>query len=127
MNCRTDLSQNSFLPFSIEEYNNLDPDIRKLGSHAIFRKKLLTFIRPSEKSIYNIYDPQGSKLLNRLRLGFTDFRERNFRHSFADTVNPLCLCALETEKAQIIFFYVAKIMYHFAQPLWMNYVVLIKE
>ena len=68
--CWTDLFQNSFLPFSINEWNKLDPDIRNLDSHEMFRKKLLNFIRSSEKSICNIYDPQGSKLLNRLRLGF---------------------------------------------------------
>ena len=69
----------------------------------MFRKKLLTFIRPSEKSIYNIYDPQGSKLLNRPTLGFSYLREHNFRHNFADTVNPLCSCALETESTDHFF------------------------
>ena len=64
--CKTDLFRNSFLPFSINEWNKLDPDIRNLESHPMFRKKLLTFIRPFEKSVYIIYDPQGSKLLNRL-------------------------------------------------------------
>ena len=55
--CRTDLFRNSFLPFSINEWNKLDPNIRNLDYHAMFRKKLLTFVRPSAKSIYNIYDP----------------------------------------------------------------------
>ena len=35
----------------------------------MFRKKLLTFIRPLEKKyiyIYGIYDPRGVRLLNRL-------------------------------------------------------------
>ena len=101
--CRTDLFRNSFLPFSINEWNKLDPDIRNLDSHEMFRKKLLNFIRPSEKSIFNIYDPQGSKLLNRLRLGFSHLREHKFRHNFADTVNPLCSCALETESTDHFF------------------------
>ena len=59
--CRTDLFRNSFLPFSINEWNKLDPDIRNLDFHAMFRKKLLNFIRLSEKSIYNIYDQQDSQ------------------------------------------------------------------
>ena len=101
--CRTDLFRNSFLPFSINEWNKLDPDIKNLDSHEMFRKKLLNFIRPSEKSIFNIYDPQGSKLLNRLRLGFSHLREHKFRHNFADTVNPLCSCALETESTDHFF------------------------
>ena len=69
----------------------------------MFCKNLLTFIRPSEKSIYNIYGPQGSKLLNRLRLGFSHLHEHKFRHNFADTVNPLCPCALETESTEYFF------------------------
>ena len=57
-----------------------------------------------------------SKILSRLRLGFSHLRERKFRHNFADTVNPLCSCAIETESTDH-FFCAAKIMYHFAQPL----------
>ena len=71
LQCRTDLFQSYFLPFSINEWSKLDPDIKTLDSHDMFHKKLLTFIKPSEKSIGNIYDPQRSKLFNRLRLGFS--------------------------------------------------------
>ena len=81
----------------------MDTDIENLDSHVKFRKKLLNFIRPSEKSIFNIYDPQRSKLLNRIRLGFSHLREHKFRHNFADTVNPLCSCALETESTDHFF------------------------
>ena len=87
--CNTNLFRNSFLPFSINRWNKLDPDIRNLDSHAIFRKKLLTFLKCLEKIIYNMYAPQGPKLLNRLRLGFSHLRERKFRHNFAD---PLGSC-----------------------------------
>ena len=114
--CRTDQFRNSFLPFSIIEWNKLGPDTRNLDFHAMFRKKLSTSIRLSEKSFYNIYGPQGSKLLNRLRPGFSNLRKRKFRYNFADTVNPLCSFALEAESRDH-FFYAAKIMYHFAQPL----------
>ena len=101
--CKTDLFRNSFLPFSMNEWNKLDPDYRNLDSHEMFRKKLLNFIKPSEKSIFNIYDPQGSKLLNRLRLGFSHLREHKFRHNFADTVNSLCSCALAAESTDHFF------------------------
>ena len=72
---RTDLYRNSFLPFSINEWNRLDPDIRNLDSQTLFHKKRLAFLRPSARSIYNIYDPQGSKLLSRLRLDFSHLRK----------------------------------------------------
>ena len=100
---RTNLFRNSFLPFSINELNKVDPDIRNLDSHEMFRKKLLNFIRPSEKSILNMYNPQGSKILKRLRLGLSHLHEHKFRHNFADTVNPLCSCALETESTDHFF------------------------
>ena len=110
---------NSFLIFSINEWNKLDPDIRNLDSHAMFRKKLLTFIRPSEKSAYNIYHPKRSKILNRMRLGFSLLREQKFRHNFADIVNPLCSCPLEAESTDHFFLRWQNFV-SFAKPLWIN-------
>ena len=69
----------------------------------MFRKKLLTFIRPLENDKYRIYDPLGVRLLNRLRLGFSHLREHKFRHNFADALNPLCSCCLETEDIEHYF------------------------
>ena len=103
LSCRTTLFQNSFLPFVITEWNKLDSDIRNIDSHAILRKKLLTFIRPLEKDTYGIYDPLGVKLLNTLRLGFCHLREHEFRHNFVDTLNPLSSCSLKTEDKEHYF------------------------
>ena len=72
-------------------------------SYEMFRKKLLAFIRPVGNSMYGIYGPFGVKLINRLRLGFSHLREHKFRHNFADTVNPLCSCTLETENTEHFF------------------------
>ena len=69
----------------------------------MFRKKLLAFIRPLGNDTYGIYDPLGIRLLNRLRLGFSHLREHKFRHNFADTLNPLCSCSLETEDTEHYF------------------------
>ena len=76
--CGADLFRNSFLPFSINEWNKLDPDSGTLDSYPMFCKMLLTFTRPSAKSICNIYDSQGPKLFNRLRLGFSHLRKHKF-------------------------------------------------
>ena len=43
------------------------------------------------------------RLLNRLRLGFSHFSEHKFRHNFADTLNLLCSCSLETEDTENYF------------------------
>ena len=91
------------LPFIITEWNKLDTDIKNTDSHAVFRKNLLTFIRPLENDTYGIYDPVGVRLLNRLRLGFSHLREHKSRHNFADTLNPLCSCSVETEDTEHYF------------------------
>ena len=101
--CTADLFQNSFSPFSFNKWNKLDPDIRNLDSHKMFCKKLFNFIRNSEKSIFNIYNPQRSKLPSRLRLGFSHLCKHRFWYKFADTVNLLCSCVLETESTDHFF------------------------
>ena len=41
--CRTEIFKNSFLPYTINEWNKLDPDIRKIDSYVGFRKKITKF------------------------------------------------------------------------------------
>ena len=94
----------------------MDSDIKNIDSHAMFRKKLLTFIRPLGNDTYGIYDPLGVRLLNRLRLGFSHLMEHKFRHNFADTLNHYVHALLKL-KIQTTTFYAAKITYHFAQTL----------
>ena len=101
--CRTKFFQNSFLSFTITEWNKLYSDIKNIDSHAMFRKKLLTFIRPLGNDANGTYDPLGARLLNRLRLGFSHLREHRFRHNFADTFSPLCSCCYETEDTEHYF------------------------
>ena len=116
LRCRTELFRNSFLPFTINEWNRPDSDIKNSDCCTIFRKKLLGFIRPAGNSMNGIYDPFGLvKLINRLRLGFSDLQEHKFRHNFADTVNPFS-CTIETENTELSL-YAAKTTYLLAQSL----------
>ena len=110
--CRTELFQNSFLPFTISEWNKLDPDVRNVETYSLFRENLLAFITLIENSICSIYDPLGIKLLHRLRLGVSHL----LKYNFADTVNPLCSCYLEIESTE---YYIIRchIMPPFAQAL----------
>ena len=94
---RTEIFKKSFIPYTINEWNKLDPEIRRIDSYIGFRKKLLSFIKPTEKKTFSIYDPLGIKLLNRLTVDFSHLNEHKFRRNFADTLNPLCSCSLETE------------------------------
>ena len=101
--CRTEIFKNSFLPYTINEWNKLDLEIRRIDSYVGFRKKLLGFIKPMENKTLSIYDPLGIKLLSRLRVDFSHLNEYKFRHNFADTLNPLCSCSLETESTAHFF------------------------
>ena len=63
----------------------------------------MEFVRPAGNSMYGIYDRFGVKLINRLRLGFSHLQEHKFTHNFADAVNPLYSCTLETENTEHFF------------------------
>ena len=58
-----------FLPYAINEWNKLDPTIRKVEKFSSFEKMLLTFKRSTGKSTYEIYDPLGIQLFTALWLG----------------------------------------------------------
>ena len=103
LRCRTNFYSDSFIPYSIKEWNNIDPDVRNLTSYTAFRKYLLKMIRPSPNNLYGVHDPVGLKLLTRIRLSLSHLREHKFRHNFQDTVNPLCTCSLEIEDTNHFF------------------------
>ena len=87
--------KNSFFPSTTIEWNNLDHDLRNTESYTLFRSSILKFIRPSPNSSYGGQNIMGIKLITRLCLGH--LREHKFRHSFQDTLNPLCNCGMDVE------------------------------
>ena len=89
--------KNSFFPSTIIEWNKLDHNIRNSSSFNIFRKSILKFIRPSANSLFNCHNPKGIKFITRLRLGLSHLRERKFKHSFQDSLNPFCSRGLDIE------------------------------
>ena len=46
--------------------------------------------------MYKIHHPRGLKLLTRLQLGLSHLREHKFRHNFNDTIDPFCLCGINS-------------------------------
>ena len=101
--CRTEYFANSFFLYTIKEWNNLSPEIRKSVSYKVFKNSLLKFIRPSPKSLFKVSDNLGIKLLPRLRLGLSHLREHEFNRNFQGTINPLCSCSLESESTTYFF------------------------
>ena len=95
--CRTDCFRNSFFPSTLNDWCKLDETIRNSESILIFKSRLLSFIRPLESKVYNIFDLIGLKFVTCLRLGFSHLNEHRFRHNFQDCMNPLYSCSLDTE------------------------------
>ena len=89
---KRDYFKNSFFPLAITEWNKLDSYIRNADSFEVFKKRILEFVRPLPKSIYNIHNPLGIKYLTRLRIGFSHLKEHKFRHNFQDSIEPMCNC-----------------------------------
>ena len=81
---------NSFFPSAVLEWNNLDLNIRNSESLNISKKILSKFIGPSRSSVLNCLNPTGVKLLTRLRLGLSHFRQHKLKHGFQDSLNPIC-------------------------------------
>ena len=84
--------RNSFFPSVVIKWNKLDLNIRNSESLNNFKKTLLNFIRPSGSTIFNGHNLKGVKLLTRLRLGLSHLCEHKFKHSFQDSLNPICIC-----------------------------------
>ena len=89
--------QNSNFPVAIKEWNSLDTDIRKSDSISIFKKRILSFIRPLSNKVSNSHNSQGLKLLKRFQLGLSHLCYHKFKHNFLDTINPLCSCGSDIE------------------------------
>ena len=76
---RTEIFKNSFLPYTINIWNKLDPEIRRIDSYVGSRKKLLSFVKHTENNASSIKVPLGIKLFNRLRADFSHLNEHKFR------------------------------------------------
>ena len=94
---RHDFFLNSFFPFTAIEWNKIDKNIRRSESLNIFNKNILEFIRPSQNRVYNCHNPKRIKLWTRLRVGLSHLCEHQFKHSFQDTLNPICNCSEDIE------------------------------
>ena len=49
---------------------------RNFESIAVFKNKILSFIQPSKRSIFNANDPGGAKYLTRLHPSFSHLNEQ---------------------------------------------------
>ena len=94
---RTIRYENSFFPYTIKAWNNLDEEAKLKPSVETFKKYILqNYIRTPGYSTFGISDRHGIKLLTKIRVGFSDLRDHRFSHNFNCTT-PVCNCALDEE------------------------------
>ena len=55
-------------------------------------QETLVFIRTAANSTFHCHNPDGSKLIARLRLGLSHLRFHKCNHNFQDTLNPIFSC-----------------------------------
>ena len=91
-NVKHNFFKNTFFPSTIIEWNKSGWKIKNCESIETFKKRILSFIRPSPNNTFNCHNPKGIKLLARLRLSLSHLREHKFNHSFQDSLNPYCSC-----------------------------------
>ena len=94
--CRTDAFKYSFFPWTKNEWDKLNFNIRA-SSFNIFRANLINIVRPIPNSVFDIFNPLGLELITRLRLGLSHLNGHRFKHNFSDCINPLCTCSLDIE------------------------------
>ena len=113
--CRTDCFKYSFFPSTLNDWFNLDLNIRNSDSNSIFKSKL-SFICPVQTNIYNIFDPKGLTFLTRLRLGLSHLNEHRFWHNFQYFLNPLCSCSLKIEDTSHYLLHCHHFLHHRWKP-----------
>ena len=104
-NVRHTFFRNSYFPSIVTEWSNLDKSIRNSESFSIFKNNILKFIRPSPNSIFNCHNIKGVKLLTRLRSGLSHLRDHIFKHSFQDSLNPICNYGTDVETTTYYLFH----------------------
>ena len=70
-NCRTESFENSFSPHTVEAWYSLESTTTNFKSLEVFKRILLAFIQPAQRSIYSVFNLQRLKYLTRLRLGMS--------------------------------------------------------
>ena len=92
--------KNSFFPSVIIEWNKLDPNLWRCDNYNVFKNNIPKFIQPFPNSFFHYHNkPIGIKYITQIQLGPSHLREHKFKHSFQDTLNPICNCGNYVEPA----------------------------
>ena len=94
MNIKHNFFKNIFFPSTLSEWNQLDPAIRNSTSNLIPLRKASLSLSDLLQIVPQCYNAKGMKYLTGLRVNFSHLCDHKFKHSFRDTINPLCTCSL---------------------------------
>ena len=104
-NVRIQRFKSTFFTSCSLNWNQIGLNMQNFSWLEIFKRVLVSFIRPQPAKVYKAHHPKGLKLLTRLRFGLSHLREHKFRHYFNDTIDPFCLCgsnSLETSEHSLL-------------------------
>ena len=59
----------------MREWNQLDESIKISPTVSVFKRELMSLIRPQKRSLFGFHDIEGVRLLTCLRAEFSDLRE----------------------------------------------------
>ena len=97
--CRTCLFQNSFVPHTVREWNNLSEDIKDSSSLSTFKSKLKRKIEIPKH--YREGSRIGQLLLMRLRTNSSTLKNDLFNKNMIES--PLCSCGMVEDAFHFIF------------------------
>ena len=82
--------KSTFYPNCLSEWNKLEPELRLASSIAVFKKELLSIIRPPSKIC--LWNSRSKRVahLTQLRVGLSKLNVHKFNHDFRDTIDPMC-------------------------------------
>ena len=103
--CKSTRYRSSFLPDSVNSWNNLSLDLHESVSLETFKHRINCFIRPLPKSIFGIHNPKGLRCLFQLRVGLSPLRYDKRRHNFVDTPSNICDCGMAPEDTKHFLFF----------------------
>ena len=94
---KTDRYENSFFPYTIKAWKNLDEEAKSQPSVKSFKTYInKNYLRSPGYPLFGICDKIGVKLLTKIRVNFSDLRDHRFHHNF-NCSTPLCRCGLDDE------------------------------
>ena len=90
--CRTECFKSSFYPNATYLWNEIISDFENLPTFDSLKSHILSFFRPTPKSVFNVHDPVFLRNIFQLRLGLSCLNAHKRHHNFVETPSAECLC-----------------------------------